>query len=113
VLLLHHEQGRELRDHGIGSLEELLKVARLDSGDSGTEPDPAPSQAPASSLWVTSVGPNFAKVFAVVRKLMGVPATEVKALLSGPAFRAAVGWPSELKPWREALEAAGASVEIR
>jgi hypothetical protein len=111
VLLLHHGQGRELRDHGIGSFEELLQVARLDNADPGAQSDPTP--APQSSLWVTSVGPNFAKVFAVVRRVMGVTPSEAKALLSGSAFRVAAGWPSELRPWREALREAGATAEIR
>ena len=110
VLLLHHGLGRELRDEGIGSLEELLRVACLVSDDSRPERQPAP---PPSSLWVTSVGPNFAKVFAVVREVMGIPASEAKALLRGPAFRVAVGWPSEMKSWRDKLQLAGASVEVR
>jgi hypothetical protein len=86
---------------------------RLDSADSSAESAPAPLPTPPSSLWVTSVGSNFAKVFAVVRRVMGVPASEAKALLSGPAFRVAVDWPSELKPWRDALQAAGATMQIR
>jgi hypothetical protein len=113
VLLLHHGQGRELRDHGIGSFEELLQVARLDSADSGPVSAPTPAPTPPSSLWVTSVGPNFARVFAVVRRVMGIPPSEAKALLRGPAFRVTAGWPSELRPWREALTEAGATVEIR
>jgi len=30
VLLLHHGQGRELRDHGFGSFEEFIRAARAD-----------------------------------------------------------------------------------
>ena len=136
-MLLHHGLGRELRDEGIGSFEELLEVARLDGADSGAEWHPPPTLAamkrsleehgadsgaewhlpppptPSSSLWVTSVGPNFANVFAVVRQVMGVSPSEVKALLNGPAFRVAVGWRSEFEPWRKAFQAAGATVEIR
>ena len=113
VLLLHHGQGRELRDHGIGSFEELLKVASLDRTEAGAGPERTPSPTPPSALWVTAVGPHFARVFAVVRRAMGVSPSEAKALLNGPPFRVAVGWRSDLLPWRETLQEAGAAVEIR
>jgi hypothetical protein len=113
VLLLHHATGRELRDHGIGSFEELLKVARLAETDTGAEAAPTPSPMPQSSLWVTTVGPNFAKVFGVIRQVMGVSPSEAKALLSGPPFRVAVGWRSDLLSWRAKLQEAGAAVELR
>jgi hypothetical protein len=113
VLLLHHGQGRELRDHGLGSFEELLKGASLDKTEAGAKPERTPSATPPSSLWMTAVGPHFAKVFAVVRRVMGVSPSEAKALLNGPPFRVAVGWRSDLIPWRDKLQEAGAAVEIR
>jgi hypothetical protein len=38
VLLLHHEGGRELRDHDIGTFEQLLEVAKMDGAGSDAEP---------------------------------------------------------------------------
>lgn len=79
----------------------------------GDFPNPSPSPMPDPSLWVTSVGPNFAKVFGVVRQMMEISPSRAKLLLSGPAFRVATGWPSQFEHWRDALRAAGAVVEVR
>jgi hypothetical protein len=74
---------------------------------------PASLKVPDTALWVTSVGPNFAKVFAIVRRIMGVSPGAAKALLNGPPFQVAVGWPADLKDWRDDLLEAGATAEIR
>jgi len=113
VLLLHHQVGRELRDHGISSFDELLRIARLDQADSSAHLERTAPPTPQSSLWVTSVGPNFSEVFVEVRRMMGLSPSEVKALLNSPPFRVAVGWKSDLTPWRERLHEAGAAAEIR
>jgi hypothetical protein len=113
ILLLHYNLGQELRDHGFTSFEELLNTAIVDEADSNAHEVQAPAPAPPSSLWITSVGPNIGKVFVVVRQVMGVPAHEVKALLNQPSFQVAAGWRSDLTPWCDKLQEAGATVEIR
>jgi len=64
-------------------------------------------------LWVTSVGPNVSKVFAIYRQATQISATEAKRAMEGGGFRIAQGWPVSFKGWQDALLAAGAQVEIR
>jgi hypothetical protein len=71
------------------------------------------SLVPDPSLWVTSVGPHPARVFAVVHQASGLPASKALALLRSLPFELARGWPISFESWRDALVAAGAGVEVR
>jgi len=79
----------------------------------GVFPEAEPSPMRDPSLWVTSVGANRARVFALLREATGLPAGEAMALLQSGAFEVARGWPQQLESWEAAFVAAGASVEIR
>jgi hypothetical protein len=103
----HLAAGRSLAHLTVDeALAELKRVY-------GEFPDPPPSLMPDSSLWITSIGPNYARVFAVVREAMGITPSKAKALLDGAAFKVAGGWPSQFEHWKEALCQAGATVEVR
>jgi hypothetical protein len=64
-------------------------------------------------LWVVSVGPSPAKVFAILRDATSLPPKEAKAVLASRQFIVAKGWPASLKGWQAALSAVGAITEIR
>jgi hypothetical protein len=64
-------------------------------------------------LWVTAVGPNAPKVFAILRHAAQVSPIEAKKLLANRVFKVAQGWPREFQGWQSALVEAGAQVEIR
>lgn len=64
-------------------------------------------------LWLISSGPNLQKILGAVRQSTGFSPAQLKEQLTGGTFKVATGWPSELKPLAQALEAAGATVELR
>jgi hypothetical protein len=73
--------------------------------------EPGVSREP--ELWLTSIGPARASVFAIVRRAAGLSPAAGKALLGIVPFRVSTGRRAELEPVRIALEAAGARVELR
>lgn len=64
-------------------------------------------------LLLLDVGPNRARVFAIVRQATGASPTEARRLLEHLPLRLAEGWPAQLEHWQKALTEAGATVEIR
>ncbi|BAQ76670.1 MULTISPECIES: hypothetical protein [unclassified Pseudomonas] len=72
---------------------------------------PLASSDPA--LWITEVGPNPAKVFALIRQAMGVSPSVARDLLAGGPFKVSQAWPQQFRVWQEALIQAGTQVEIR
>lgn len=66
-----------------------------------------------ATLWITSVGPNKAKVFRLIRQMMSLKARAAKALLDKEEFMVTQGWPSDFSHWRNELEQAGAAIEVR
>ena len=65
------------------------------------------------ALWVTSIGPNAPRVFAIIRQAMSISPADAKGLLALGQFKVIEGWPSQFKTWQQALTEAGATVEIR
>ncbi|WP_231570212.1 MULTISPECIES: hypothetical protein [Pseudomonas] len=64
-------------------------------------------------LWVTSVGPNPGKIFAITRQATQLSPSVVKQLLRSGEFKVAQGWPKEFEYWQSSLASAGAQLEIR
>ena len=64
-------------------------------------------------LWVTSVGPNRASVFAILRRATQLAPIDAKKLLHAGVFKVAQGWPNSFENLQSALIEAGAQVETR
>ena len=79
----------------------------------GVRPARPRERKPNPELFVVDVGPNRAKVFAIVRQATGCSPDEARKLLDGLPFKVAEGWPMQFDPWRRELEEAGAVVEVR
>lgn len=65
------------------------------------------------ALWVVEVGAHPAKVFRLVRQAMQVSPALAKQLLDRGSFKVISAWPAQFQVWQEALQEAGAKVEIR
>ena len=72
---------------------------------------PSPCQEP--SLWITAIGPNPARVFAIIRQATSMAPAETKHLMSLGQLKVSQGWPSQFISWQRALIDAGATVEVR
>ncbi len=91
-------------DQAVGALRTKLNVV-LSHREYGLVTDP--------TLWVTNVGPNRAKVFAVIRASTNAAPSAVQDLLNQNVFQIAQGWPMQFAALEKALREAGATVEIR
>lgn len=97
-------------DLASSTTEEALSRLKLMFGEFPPyEPEPVLDP----ELWVTSVGPNSARVFAILRQATQLAPIDAKAQLQNGAFKVAQGWPKNFENWRSALVEAGAQVEIR
>lgn len=103
----HAQAARELVD--TDSTDALVELQQ----QYGTFPTPTLSVIRDPSLWVTAVGPEPARVFAVFRQATGLPASEALAIFRSGTFEVARCWPQQFENWRAALIAAGAGVEVR
>jgi hypothetical protein len=65
------------------------------------------------SLWITAIGPNAARVFAIIRQATSITPAETKHLMSLGQLKVSQGWPSQFITWQRALADAGATVEVR
>ncbi|MDG3006649.1 hypothetical protein [Paludisphaera mucosa] len=72
-----------------------------------------PTTMPDPSLWVTAIGPNPARVFALVHQAINRPAAETLATMRSVPFQLARGWPQSFEGLRAAFADAGATVEVR
>ena len=63
-------------------------------------------------LFLDAIGPNRAKVFAIVRSAACLSPTQAKTAIDNLPPLIAKGWPSEFQMWKAKLEACGASVRI-
>jgi ribosomal protein L7/L12 len=68
---------------------------------------------PSPELFLVEVGPNRARVSAVVRQATGLSPKHVRDLLHHAPVKIAEGWPAEFETWRKRLCDVGAKVEIR
>ena len=64
-------------------------------------------------LWITDIGPNKAKVILYIRMIRQLNPIQMKKKLSDVEFKVIHGWPTQINPHKEKLEALGATVEIR
>ena len=106
------------RDHAPAALSLVtqdsataLVVLRDRFGSS--PPDVEPTLMPDPSLWVTEIGPNRARVFALIHQAINRPAAEVLAMMHSVPFQLARGWPQSFETLRAACANAGAVVEVR
>lgn len=67
---------------------------------------------PDPELFVIDVGPNRAKVFAIIRQATGCTPEAARRLLDHVPFKVSEGWPMQFEPWQRKLEEAGAVVKI-
>lgn len=114
-----HPRGLEwfFRDH----LEQARAYAPLSFAEAlsrlveqfGEFPAWTSSPSHDASLWVTSIGPNKARVFAIVRQATSMTPAETKQLMSVGQLKVSEGWPSQFASWQRALIDAGATVEVR
>lgn len=76
---------------------------------------PAQKSSPSydASLWITAIGPNTARVFAIIRQATSMAPAETKYWMSQGQLKVAEGWPSQFISWQRALVDAGATVEVR
>ena len=65
------------------------------------------------SLWITAIGPNAARVFAIIRQATSMTPAETKHAMSLGHLKVSQGWPSQFILWQRALVDAGATVEVR
>lgn len=65
------------------------------------------------SLWITAIGPNAARVFAIIRQATSMTPAQTKHLMSLGQLKISQGWPSQFISWQRALVDAGATVEVR
>jgi hypothetical protein len=91
--------------------EEAMSELRQQFGEFAGPEWPAHSTGPA--LWVTAVGPNFAKVYAIIRSASSLGPADARSLVRTGEFLVATGWPAQFQHWRDALEEAGATVDVR
>lgn len=106
----HANAARRVRDL---SADQALRRLRAEHGIE-EEPDSHEyGEIPDPVLWVTSVGPDRARVFAVLRQATGLAPEEMKALMATVPFQVVSGWPPELETLKSRLEDAGAATEIR
>ncbi len=64
-------------------------------------------------LWVIDIGDNKAKVIMYIRQITDVTPTKLQKKLSNKEFKVLHGWPTQINPHREKLEALGVRTEIR
>lgn len=64
-------------------------------------------------LWITDIGVNRAKIILYIRMIREITPIQMQKKLSKIEFKVMHGWPTQINPHKEKLEALGASVEIR
>lgn len=64
-------------------------------------------------LFLIDVGPNRARVFAIVHQATGASPKATRDLLDHLPAKIAEGWPMSFETWQRQLYEAGASIEIR
>ncbi len=65
------------------------------------------------ALWILQIGPNPTRVFCIIRQAMALSPQQAKTLMATAPFKVMQAWPQAFRTWQQALEQAGASVEIR
>lgn len=115
-----HPRGLEwfCREHAPAALDlaaqdSATALAVLRDGFGPFPPAGERALMPDPSLWVTAIGPNTPRVFALVHRATGRPAAGALAVMRSVPFELARGWPLSFEGLRAALVDAGAVVEVR
>lgn len=96
----------------LASLNHADAMARL-FRQYGPFPEYPPLAPSDPALWLVQVGANPARVFGIVRQAMALSPRQAKTLMANAPFKVMQAWPQVFRTWQQALEQAGASVEIR
>ena len=101
---LHLQAASELRMETADVALELLQVGF------GKFPPYRPKPHRDPELWVTDVGPNPSRIFAIIRESRWESPAAVRALLQEGKFKVAQGWPRSFAQLKGSLIEAGAAV---
>lgn len=103
----HLQEAQALAEHA--TAKALLQLTE----QYGVFPPYEPKPIRDPELWVTAVGPNPAKVFALLRQATPISPADAKKLLAAGEFKVSQGWPVQFQYWKTALAEAGARLEVR
>lgn len=97
------DRARLPTENAIREMQVMFGVDALTPGEG--KPDP--------ELFLVDVGPNRAKVFAIVRRATGATPKAAREMLDNLPAKIAEGWPMSFEIWQRELCDASAKIEIR